>query len=31
VPALGDHTDAILSRLGYAGARVAELRAEKAI
>jgi len=31
VPALGDHTDAILSRLGYAGAHVAELRAEKAI
>jgi crotonobetainyl-CoA:carnitine CoA-transferase CaiB-like acyl-CoA transferase len=31
VPALGEHTDAILSNLGYAVARVAELRAEKAI
>jgi crotonobetainyl-CoA:carnitine CoA-transferase CaiB-like acyl-CoA transferase len=31
VPALGEHTDAILGNLGYAAARVAELRAEKAI
>jgi len=31
VPALGEHTDAILGALGYAAGRIAELRAAKAI
>jgi itaconate CoA-transferase len=31
VPALGEHTEAILSRLGYAAADIAALRAEQAI
>jgi itaconate CoA-transferase len=31
VPALGQHTDAILAELDYAPARIAELRTEKAI
>ena len=31
VPALGEHTDSILDQLGYSPARIAELRAEKAI
>ena len=31
VPALGEHTDAILGELGYAASRIAELRAAKAI
>jgi crotonobetainyl-CoA:carnitine CoA-transferase CaiB-like acyl-CoA transferase len=31
VPALGEHTDAILASLGYSAERIAALRAEKAI
>jgi crotonobetainyl-CoA:carnitine CoA-transferase CaiB-like acyl-CoA transferase len=31
VPALGQHTDAILASLGYTPSRIAELRAEHAI
>ena len=31
VPALGEHTDAILGQLGYSQDRIAALRAEKAI
>ena len=31
VPALGEHTDAILASLGYSRERIAALRAEKAI
>ncbi len=31
VPALGEHTEQILNALGYPAARIAELRAEKAI
>jgi len=31
VPALGQHTDAILGALGYSAARIAALRAESAI
>ena len=31
VPALGQHTDAILTSLGYSGERIAALRAERAI
>jgi crotonobetainyl-CoA:carnitine CoA-transferase CaiB-like acyl-CoA transferase len=31
VPALGQHTEAILAELGYSGERIAGLRAEKAI
>jgi crotonobetainyl-CoA:carnitine CoA-transferase CaiB-like acyl-CoA transferase len=31
VPALGQHTDAILSSLGYTAERIAKLRAEKAV
>jgi len=31
VPALGEHTDAILAHLGYSAARIAELRADNAI
>ncbi|MFZ2650797.1 MAG: CaiB/BaiF CoA-transferase family protein [Burkholderiaceae bacterium] len=31
IPALGEHTEAILAELGYAGADVARLRADKAI
>jgi crotonobetainyl-CoA:carnitine CoA-transferase CaiB-like acyl-CoA transferase len=31
VPALGEHTEAILSGLGYASADIAALRAEHAI
>jgi crotonobetainyl-CoA:carnitine CoA-transferase CaiB-like acyl-CoA transferase len=31
VPTLGQHTDKILSELGYSAARIAALRAEKAI
>jgi itaconate CoA-transferase len=31
VPALGQHTDAILAGLGYSAERIAGLRAEKAI
>jgi itaconate CoA-transferase len=31
VPALGEHTDAILGQLGYDGGRIAALRAQKAI
>jgi crotonobetainyl-CoA:carnitine CoA-transferase CaiB-like acyl-CoA transferase len=31
VPALGEHTEAILGKLGYAPQRIAELRAQQAI
>lgn len=31
VPALGQHTDSILAALGYSNARIAQLRAEKAL
>jgi itaconate CoA-transferase len=31
VPALGEHTEAILGQLGYDSARIAALRAQKAI
>jgi itaconate CoA-transferase len=31
VPALGQHTDAILAGLGYSGLQIAALRAEAAI
>jgi crotonobetainyl-CoA:carnitine CoA-transferase CaiB-like acyl-CoA transferase len=31
VPALGEHTDAILSRLGYTAEHIAQLHAEKAV
>jgi crotonobetainyl-CoA:carnitine CoA-transferase CaiB-like acyl-CoA transferase len=31
VPALGQHTDVILSALGYPPERIASLRAEKAV
>ncbi len=31
VPALGEHTDAILGQLGYTAERIATLRGEKAV
>jgi crotonobetainyl-CoA:carnitine CoA-transferase CaiB-like acyl-CoA transferase len=31
VPALGEHTEAILGQLGYDSGRIAALRAQKAI
>ncbi|NBV90295.1 MAG: CoA transferase, partial [Actinobacteria bacterium] len=31
IPALGEHTDAILSTLGYAADKIASLKQEKAI
>ena len=31
VPALGQHTDAILGALGYSTERIAKLRSEKAV
>jgi formyl-CoA transferase len=31
VPALGEHTDAILAELGYAPERVSQLRSEGAV
>jgi crotonobetainyl-CoA:carnitine CoA-transferase CaiB-like acyl-CoA transferase len=31
VPALGEHTDAILGQLGYSAERIAALREEQAI